>query len=147
MLSKIKTDMKKYPNEYVLVALMSAFIVTKVQVPTMVGKLVDTLAGKVAMYALAASLLMRHPVLGVVSIIFVYEFIKRSEESTGTYQMRQYEPSEEKRNKRIMEANEIKHDTLEERVVSAMIPYADYTNVDDVTYLPVSTKTHNATKL
>lgn len=146
LLNKIQSDIKSHTNEYVLALLMALFVLFQVQVPNMVADLVDTMVGKVALYSLAAVLLFRHPILGVVSLYFVYELIKRCEEVTGTYQIRQYEPSQQKRDKLIREANHVPK-TLEEEVVNTMIPFADYDDVEPTSYLPVSEKLHGATKL
>lgn len=146
LLNKIQSDFKSHTNEYVLALLMALFVLFKVQVPGIVADFVDTMIGKAALYALAASLLFRHPVLGVISLFFVYELIKRGEETTGTYQIRQYEPSQQKRDKLIRQANYVPK-TLEEEVVKTMIPFADYDDDEPTSYLPVSEKLHGATKL
>lgn len=146
LISKIQGDFKSHTNEYVVIVLMIAFILSNAAVPGIVADLVDTMIGKAILYALAVALLLRHPVLGVVSIYFVYEFIKRSEEMTGTYQIRQYEPSQQKRDKIIREANHVPH-TLEEDVIQQMIPFAEYGNVEPDTFLPVAEKLHGATRV
>lgn len=144
----VSTDIKQFPNEYMLIACMIVFIVSNLQLPEFISEIVSSSFGKITLFAVVVLLAMRHPVLGVVSILFAYQLLHRSEVKTGEYQIRQYEPSQQKRDKRIIESNYIPSDILEEQMIHDMIPYAEYEDVPEpTTFLPVSNKLHNATRV
>ena len=138
--------LKKERNEYIVIALMTSFILFDVKVPGLVANAVDTLVGRVIVIALAASLLMVHPVLGVVSLIAAYELINRSEKSTGTYQKRQYLPSGANKDKHLTAFNQFPL-TLEEELVHKMVPFVQEGSSMPSSYKPVQDKLHQASQL
>jgi hypothetical protein len=138
--------LKKEANEYIAVALMTIFIVTNMKVPKMIGGLIDTLMGRVVVITLAVSLFFVHNVLGVVALVFAYELIRRSEQSTGTYQMRHFLPSEYVKGKHFDAMNQFPV-TLEEEMVQKMVPLVDNSVPVYTNYKPVMDKLHHAAKL
>ena len=137
--------LKKERNEYVAIALMIAFIVTDTKVPKVLGNMIDTLLGRVVVIGLAASLLFAHHALGVIALVFAYELIRRSESSTGTYQMKHYLPSLEKKNSHLTSMNQFPV-TLEEEMVHKMVPIASG-QPSSSKFKPVMDNLHQAAKL
>lgn len=136
---------KKERNEYVAIALMVAFIVTDTKVPKVLGNLVDTLVGRVVVIGLAVSLLFVHHALGVIALIFAYELIRRSESSTGTFQLRHYLPGLEKKNSHLSAMNQFPV-TLEEQMVNKMVPVVSGPPSSSK-FKPVMDNLHQAAKL
>lgn len=132
-------------NEYVAIVLMVLFISMKVKVPKILGNMVDTLLGRVIVVGLAMSLLFVHTGLGVVALIFAYELIRRSEKSTGTYQMRHYLPSVERKDRHFTAMNQFPV-TLEEQMVNDMVPVVK-TAPSSSKFKPVMNDLHQAAKL
>ena len=141
----INKILKKERTEYVAIALMIAFIVTDIKVPKVLGNMIDTLLGRVVVIGLAVSLLFVHPALGVISLIFAYELIRRSETSTGTYQMRHYLPGLEKKNSHLTAMNQFPV-TLEEQMVKKMVPIS-CGQPSSAKFKPVMDNLHQAAKL
>lgn len=145
-MNKLQKLLKKESNEYIAVALMTIFIVTNMKVPKMIGTLIDTLVGRVVIITLAISLFFVHNVLGVVALLFAYELIRRSEQATGTYQMRHFLPSEYVKGKHFDAMNQFPV-TLEEEMVQKMVPLVDNSTPVHTNYKPVMDKLHHAAKL
>jgi hypothetical protein len=137
--------LKKESNEYIAIVLMILFILSNAKVPNVLGNLIDTLMGRVMVIGLALSLLFVHTGLGVVSLIFAYELIRRSEKSTGTYQMRHYLPSFEKRDSHLSAMNQFPV-TLEEELVYKMVPLVSGPPSSSK-FKPVMSNLHQAAKL
>lgn len=136
---------KKERKEYLAIVLMIAFIVTNAEVPKVLGNMIDTLIGRVIVIGIAISLLFVHTGLGVISLVFAYELIRRSERSTGTYQMRHYLPSLEKKNSHLTAMNQFPV-TLEEQMVNKMVPIVTGPP-SSAKFKPVSDNLHQAAKL
>ena len=137
--------LKDQPSEYLAIALMIAFIVTDAKVPKVLGNMIDTLMGRVLVIVVAVSLLFLHHALGVVAIVFAYELIRRSERSTGTYQMRHYLPSLEKKSNHFTAMNQFPV-TLEEEMVNKMVPIVSG-EPSSSKFKPVMNNVHQAAKL
>ena len=71
--------MKKDTHHYVLAALLIIFIVSDVQVPGIIGELVDTILGKIVVVMVALSLFAAHPVVGAIGLVAAYQLIMRSQ--------------------------------------------------------------------
>ena len=130
----------------ILVVFMILFIVLDIQVPKPIGNLVDTIFGRVVVIIAAGSLLFSHPVLGVLSLIVAYELIRRSEESTGTFQFRKYFPSQANKDKNLNALNQFPV-TLEEEMVHKMVPFVSSGPSTPSSYKPTLDKLHDAAKL
>ena len=87
-----------------------------------------------------------HNVLGVVALLFAYELIRRSEQATGTYQMRHFLPSEYVKGKHFDAMNQFPV-TLEEEMVQKMVPLVDNSVPVYTNFKPVMDKLHHAAKL
>ena len=145
-MDKLLKTLKKERAEYTLVALMVLFIVFDVPVPKVVSKLIDTLAGRVVVIGLAISLLMVHPVLGSIALVAAYLLIHRAEKGTGNFHVRKFVPSEYNKNTHLTAFNQFPV-TLEEEMVSKMIPYVNKGSSAPASFSPVQDKVHDAAKL
>lgn len=138
--------LKKEQNIYVLIALMSAFVLFKINIPESLASVVDTLYGRLLVIAGAVSLIFAHPVLGSVALIAAYELINRSERKTGSYQMKKYLPSELNKSKMLEAYNQFPK-TLEEEMVEKMIPLTQNHNLGPAEYKPTLEQLHDAARL
>lgn len=144
MMSFNKT-LKNETSEYIAIALMIAFIVSDAKVPKVLANIIDTLVGRIAVVAVAVLLLTTHNALGVVSLVFAYTLIRRSEKSTGTHQMKHYLPSLEKKSNHFTAMNQFPV-TLEEQMVSRMVPIVSGPPSTSK-FKPVMNDIHQAAKL
>lgn len=138
--------MKRELTQYLVVGLLLFFIFSGMSVPEMLAEYIDTPLMKILLYVFAGSLLLYHPVLGAVSLFFVYELIERSSKKTGSYYIQGYLPSEQKKTKQFIAMNDFPV-TLEEEVVSKLVPMAHEGMLISEEYKPVMNKLHNAAKL
>ena len=145
-MEKLLKLLKKQRVEYTLVALLVLFVVLDVNIPTVVGNLVDTLVGRVVVITAALSLFMVHPVLGSVAIVAAYMLVHRAEKKTGNYQVRRFVPSEYTKNTHLTAFNQFPV-TLEEEMVHKMIPYVNEGHNTPASYNPTQDKVHDAAKL
>ena len=145
-MNKLLKVLKKELNEYVLVGLLVLFVLFNVRVPECVGLLVDTVLGRVVVLGAAVALLFKHPVLGAVALVAAYMLVHRAEKSTGSYQVRQFVPSELTKNKELNAYNQFPV-TLEEEVVHKMVPYVNEGAMSPPSYKPTQDKLHDAAKL
>lgn len=142
----IQKIMKEEMNHYFVIFLMIVFIFSGMNVPNVVAEYIDIPIVKVFMYIIAGSMLFNHPVLGAVSLFFVYELILRSTKQTGNYYIQNHMPSEKQRASDFVVMNDFPV-TLEEEVVQKMVPMAHSGLTTPPVYKPVMNKLHNATKL
>lgn len=145
-MNALMKSVKNEKMEYIVIVLMILFIMFDVRIPRIVANFVDNLVGRIVVIGLALSLLFVHKVLGVVAVVFAYELIKRSEQSTGTYQMRHFLPSESKKNKQFSDMNQFPV-TLEEEMIQKMVPLVDKSKPILTEFKPVMHKLYNAAKL
>jgi hypothetical protein len=147
LLQRLSRDIRSHKPKYAAMAAMIAVLVLRVPVPGAAAKLIDTTAGTVGVYLLAVSAFLHCPMLGIVSLMFAYDIVKRSEQTTGSWDIRRYEPSEEKRNVVINAAQVRGEGDLEVEMVQSMLPYAAYNEPVETSFLPVAAKSHGAAKL
>jgi len=133
--------LRKESVQYSVVALLVAFIVFG-DVPTEVAGLVRLPLVQVALYAFAASILMVHPVLGLVSILAVYEVVRMSREEARD--ARKYVPDSVVTP--LGPYNQFPV-TLEEEVVSKTRPYASEMVLSGPSYVAKSVDLHGASGL
>lgn len=144
-MDSILKTLKRENKEYVVIALMTLFIITNMNVPSIIAQLVDTLFGRIIVIITALSLFFVHHVLGSVALIFAYELIRRSEQSTGTYQMRHFLPSETIKGQHFDAMNQFPV-TLEEEMVAKLVPMSNKI-LGEPEFKPVMDKVHDAAKL
>jgi hypothetical protein len=146
MLADIKkTITKAQKSHLVLIALFIIFILFDVPVPTVVSSLVDTTLGNVVVIFGALSLFYcKNNVLAVLGLVVAYELIRRS---AGIYGLLNHVPTQENKDKMMNSFNEnIKHSTLEEEMVSNILPLVSGP-VGTPNYEPVLDNLYSATSL
>lgn len=146
MLANIKkTITKAQKSHLVLIALFIIFILFDVPVPTVVSSLVDTTLGNVVVIFGALSLFYcKNNVLAVLGLVVAYELIRRS---AGIYGLLNHVPTQENKDKIMNSFNEnIKHSTLEEEMVSNILPLVSGP-VGTPNYEPVLDNLYSATSL
>jgi hypothetical protein len=139
----INTTLKKQSVEYIVIVLMLFFIISDYKVPKNLSKFVDTFIGRLVIILFCISMLFVHNVLGVVSIIFAYELLRRSEKSTGSYQLRHYVPSETIKNGHLTAMQQFPI-TLEEQMINNLVPLVKNAPSVNSNYKPVMDNLHGA---
>lgn len=134
------------PFEYLLLFLFVLFLVFPFPIPPLIGNLVNSPLGMIALFLFIIALFIYlHPVIGVLSIFVAYELIRRSTPSvTGKTEYVQYTP--ENRDEEIKKLNPPEEKTLEESIVSKMSPIGQ-SNVSDyvnTSFKPIADNNHNA---
>ena len=136
--------MKKDTHHYVLAVLLIVFVVSDVQVPGVIGELVDTILGKIVVVMCALSLFAAHPVVGAIGLVAAYQLIMRSQ---GLQAASIYIPSEIKKSRVLNAMNQFPV-TIEEEVISKQIPYVfKRTAQGNTPYKGVQDKLHGAAKI
>jgi len=144
MENMFKSVMKN--NHYlVLTILLSVFIVFDIQVPQALADMIDNPIGKIAIAILSLCLLSINTLLGVIGLVASYVLIQRSSDTTGTQAVRDYLPSEAKKKSVLNAMNQFPL-TIEEEVISKMLPMNNQVDFSDPEFKPVLGDTHNADK-
>ena len=146
MLDDIKKTLNKAQRSHLLlIALFVIFILFDLQVPNVVASLVDTTLGNVVVIIGAMSLFYcKNNVLAVLGLVVAYELIRRS---AGIYGLLNHVPTQENKDKMMNSFNEnIKHSTLEEEMVSNILPLVSGP-VGTPNYEPVLDNLYSATSL
>jgi hypothetical protein len=143
-MSDLLKIMKKDTHHYVLAVLLIIFIVSDVQVPGIMGELIDTILGKILVVMGALSLFAAHPVVGAIGLVAAYQLIMRSQ---GLQSAAIYIPSEIKKSRVLTAMNQFPV-TVEEEVIAKQIPYVFKRNSQgNSPYKGVQDKLHGAAKL
>ena len=143
-MSDLLKIMKKDTHHYVLAVLLIIFIVSDVQVPGIMGELIDTILGKILVVMGALSLFAAHPVVGAIGLVAAYQLIMRSQ---GLQSASLYIPSEIKKSRVLTAMNQFPV-TVEEEVIAKQIPYVFKRNSQgNSPYKGVQDKLHGAAKL
>lgn len=146
MLNNLISVVKKDPKEYVMILLITMFVLSGMGVSNEIATFVDNKVIKVMLYVFALYLVKIHPVLGGVALLGVYELTRRSEMQTGSGYIPRYLPSQDKKDKQLNAMNQFPK-TLEEEVVSKMVPFVNEEPLANPTFKPVLAKNYGASKL
>jgi hypothetical protein len=136
--------------DYTLIVLFLFFIVFKIEIPEFLAKWIDSPIGMTVIFVFAIYMFFyTNPVLGVLALIVAYELLRRSSKKTGNYGIRQYLPSQQKRDIQLKKMNPAKTTTLEEEVISKMAPIGVSDPGMDIltTFKPAAEPIHNATSI
>ena len=94
------------PSQLVLGIVFFFYILLNVQTPTILATPLESIFGKVLVFAFAAVIFMKtNPVVGVLGFIVAYQMIKTASVTTGRYAMKHYLPSEENKMKDMTSFN------------------------------------------
>lgn len=138
--------LKRERTEYLLIALLVVFILFEVQIPRVVGTILNSILGRIVILIIVVDLLFRHPVLGAMALIAAYILHHRSEKSTGEYQARRFVPSDYTRNTNLTVYNQFPV-TLEEEMIHKMVPLVNSGSTAPPSFTPTQDKLHQAARL
>ena len=71
--------------ELVLVLVFVLFLVSKMELPSFLAKLLDNMVGKTLIVLVASLFLCCNPLLGILGIVVALELLKRAKVANGTY--------------------------------------------------------------
>lgn len=109
-------------GEILLTILFIIYILMGYKIPESIASVIDTAYGKIIVITIAILLFSyTNPVLGVIGFYVAFDLIKRSSESTGTYALQKYVPTETKKSCELTLYNQFPY-TLEQEVVKKMAP-------------------------
>ena len=108
--------------ELVLFLVFVLFLVSKMELPSFLAKLLDSVMGRAILIVMVASLfLCCNPLLGILGIIVALELLKRAKVSKGTYIDRYTASTETKKEVVFSKLNNFPV-TLEETIVNSLVP-------------------------
>ncbi len=142
-MEKFLNSLMKDKHHLVLTVLLSVFILFDIKIPLVLAELVDNPVGKILVAVLSLCLLSVNSLAGVVGLIAAYVLIQRAADATGTAAEKEYVPDEKKKSKQLSAMNQFPI-TVEEEVISKMLPT---TNIRDMTlpeFKPVLDDNHEA---
>jgi len=94
------------PSQLVLGIVFFFYILFNVQTPAVLATPLESIFGKVLVFAVAAVVFMKtNPVVGVLGFVVAYQMVKTASITSGRYAMRQYLPSEENKMKDMQSFN------------------------------------------
>ena len=137
---------KQKSGEVLLTILFIIYILMGYKVPETVASAVDSVVGKAVVVIAAIALFSyTNPVLGILGFYIAFDLIKRSSESTGTYALQKYVPTETKKECELTLYNQFPY-TLEQEIVKKMAPLnsTDVPSDEQFTFAPVLDNLHEA---
>lgn len=145
-MQKLVNYMKNDMNDYILMAILLAFIFMDIKVPYLFAYAVNSFLGKVVLAVLVICMFYVNPILGIVSAVAVYELLYRSDYSMSLDMTDRYMPSESERSANITSMNELPDMKLEVDMVQRM-KHVDVPFITKGTYEPVMNDMHGAAKV
>lgn len=146
MFNKFVNEINKDKQNYGFVLLIALFIILNIDVPQQIAEFVDNMIIKGLLYLGAIYLFSYHRVLGAVALIGVYELIRRSENKSGTTAIKKYLPTQLHKDRHLSAMNQFPA-TLEEEMVSKMVPLVNEAPLSAPSYKPTLSTNHSATSL
>jgi hypothetical protein len=154
---------KKNVSHSLLAALLVIFIVADIQIPTEVANLLDTLLGRVFVAGAALALLFQNTVLGILGIVAAFELLRRAEKNAaGGIQIpddsawaaaaqqhdtnNKYLPTEARKAADLSSLNQFPS-TLEEAVISDMIPFTSGIPTGPASFRPTLDSLYDAARI
>ena len=142
-MEKLLKSLMKDKHHLILSVLLSLFVVLDIKVPTVLAELVDNPIGKIVVVVSALCLLSMNKLAGVIGLVAAFVLIQRSEEQTGTAGEQNYLPSELKKSVQLSAMNQFPV-TVEEEVISNMLPMTNRVDTTAPEYKPVLDDLHDA---
>jgi len=142
-MEKFLNSLMKDKHHLILTLLLSIFILFDIKVPLVLAELVDNPIGKIVVAVLSLCLLSTNALAGVVGLIAAYVLIQRSADSTGTAAEKNYLPSEVKKSSHLSAMNQFPV-TVEEEVISKMLPSTNTRDLTTPEFKPVLDDNHEA---
>lgn len=142
-MEKFIGSLSKNKHHLLLVILLTLFIIFDVPLPDFVSELVDNPVGKVGVAVVSLCMLSVNPLVGVLSIIAAFVLIQRSSFGTGSFGLNNFLPSENKKSQQLSAMNDFPV-SVEEEVISKMLPVANYEDVSPPEFKPVLDDNYDA---
>ena len=113
---------KEHMSEFILVILMSIYLIMGFKTPELVANMVDNLVGKVVIIVIVLFLFIHaNPILAILAALVAFDLMRRSSNATGLGALQAYAPTEEKKMSQFTAFNQFPY-TLEQEVVAKMAP-------------------------
>jgi len=144
-MEKFLNSLMKDKHHLVLTLLLSIFVLFDIKVPLVLAELVDNPIGKIVVAALSLCLLSVNALAGVVGLIAAYVLIQRSGDATGTVAEKHYLPTQAKKSAQLSAMNQFPV-TVEEEVISKMLPSTNQRVLSEPEFKPVLCDNHDAAK-
>ena len=141
-----KMSMPKMTPRNVGVALLVAFIAFEQDMPIGIARAIDNPAGQIAVFAAAIYLFTKSRMLGAVALIAAYELVRRAQKKTGRRAAMKFLPGEDKKYRELTLMNQFPV-SLEEEVVTNMIPFVEDSSLGQASFKPHLSELHQATHL
>tara|TARA_B100000902_G_scaffold374066_1_gene402704 strand:+ start:1017 stop:1457 length:441 start_codon:yes stop_codon:yes gene_type:complete len=142
-MEKFLKSLMKDKHHLVLTVLLTVFILFDIKIPLVFAELVDNPLGKILVAALSLSLLSMNKVAGVVGLVAAFVLFQRAADSTGSYAVKRYLPTEHKKSRHFAAMNKFPI-TVEEEVISKMLPTTNFRDLTPPEFKPVLGNTHKA---
>ena len=142
-MEKFLKSLMKDKHHLVLTALLSIFILFDIKVPLVLAELVDNPIGKIITAVSALCLLSVNALAGVVGLVAAYVLIQRAGDATGTTAEKIYVPDEKKKSSQLSAMNQFPI-TVEEEVISKMLPTTNARDTFPPEFKPVLDDNHEA---
>ncbi len=128
--------------------LFVVYILSNLELPTDLEKLINTTGGNVVVMLLAMSVFYHtHPVIGILGLIAAYEVIKRSGNGVAFVDIDSYIPGEESKAQEMRVTQPPFKGTLEEDMVRDMVPLVVPNDSSSLDYQPTLDSLHNASPI
>ena len=141
---------KEHMGEFILVILMSIYLIMGFNIPNIIGKIVDNLVGKVVIVIIVLYLFIySNPILAIVAALVAFDLMRRSNGfgPTGLGPLQSYAPSEQKKMSQFNAFNQFPY-TLEQEVVAKMAPIVrSGMSLSSASYKPMLDNLHDASTL
>lgn len=113
---------KEHRGEFVLVILMSIYLIMGFKTPQLVANMVDNLVGKIVIVVIVIFLFIHtNPILAILAALVAFDLMRRSSNATGLGPLQAYAPTEQKKMSQFTAFNQFPY-TLEQEVVAKMAP-------------------------
>ncbi len=145
--------LKKNYHQFLLFILFLIYLVFNIKTPETVAKAIDNAFGMTIVIVVAIALFcFSNPILGFTGFIVAYELIRRSRVATGSQAIQQYITTE---NEKYRQMESFNNDTnnnkfyssLEEEVVTNMVPYINQSGFETSNVKPVLETQHDAASI
>lgn len=145
--------LKKNRHQLILTVLFILYLFFNVDVPRNLASAIDSPFGMTIVIVVSIALLcMTNPVLGFLGFVVAYELIRRSRVQTGSQAVSQNIITESRKYNEMQSFNNDVNNnklfsTLEEQVVSKMVPYINNVQLDNNNVKPVLDRQYDAASI
>lgn len=109
-------------GEVLLCILFIIYLIMGYQTPEPIANVVDTIVGKIVIFAVVVGLFMHaHPIVAVLGLLVAFDLVRRASMVTGNDALSAYLPTEERKTSQLNAYNQFPY-TLEQEMVKKMAP-------------------------